>query len=187
MKECTEALRNGGIAVIPTDTIYGVVARAEDKAAVERVYEVKGRTPEKPCIILISKEADINIFCTGITEKQKRALHKYWPGPVSIIFSIGDQLARWKELEYLHRGTGTLSFRFPRYKKLTELIEQTGPLIAPSANPEGHIPAKNIAEAKSYFGDSVDCYMDGGELAGSSSALIRVKDNGEIEVLRGKI
>lgn len=76
------------------------------------------------------------------------------------------------KFQYLHRGTKSLAFRLPKKKPLRELLEKTGPLVAPSANPQGLEPAKNITEAKKYFGDMVDVYVAGGKLEGKPSKLI---------------
>lgn len=172
-------MKSGGIAVMPTDTIYGLVARAEDKEAVERVYSVRKRAPEKPCIILIGDEAELEKFGVVLSEEQKREIEKLWPGAVSIVLDVPGE-----EFSYLHRGTGTLAFRLPAQSDLRELLKQTGPLIAPSANPEGLPPAKNIREAKEYFGDEVDFYADGGEIGGRPSKLVRLYKDGSVEVLR---
>ncbi len=89
------------------------------------------------------------------------------PGKVSIILpSLGD------EFGYLHRGKKTLAVRFPGRKDLAELLQKTGPLISTSANPEGGRPAKNIGEAKKYFGDKIDFYVDEGNLESEPSTLI---------------
>src|SRR5204863_149383 len=69
-----------------------------------------------------------------------------------------------EKFEYLHRGTNTLALRLPKDESLQNLLKKTGPLIAPSANVEGLPPAKNITDAKKYFGDGVDLYIDGGEI-----------------------
>ncbi len=75
-------------------------------------------------------------------------------------------------------------FRLPSPKPLRNLLLKTGPLIAPSANPEGLSPSKNIEEAKKYFGDSVDFYVDGGEIEAKASKLIKLNNDGSIIVLR---
>lgn len=172
-------LREGGVGVIPTETLYGLVAAARSAAAVERVYHLKGRAPEKPCIILISSVDDLGEFDVSLTADQRTALDKYWPGAVSIVLSCGA-----KAPEYLHRGTHTLAFRLPNDEQLRAFVRESGPLIAPSANPEGQPPATTIAEARAYFGENVDFYIDGGMLSGAPSTLIALDANGVATVLR---
>ncbi len=168
----------GKIAVIPTDTIYGIVSVAFNKDTVEKIYKLRKRNPTKPFIILISSLKDLKHFGIVLTQKQKDLLQKIWPNPVSVILPVKNQ--KWS---YLHRGTKTLAFRVPDKKDLLELLKQTGPLIAPSANFEGEKPSTTIKEAKNYFGDSVSIYIDGGELDSYPSTLIKI-ENGQIEILR---
>ena len=173
-----QSLISGGVGVIPTDTLYGLVARAEDAAAVLRVYQIKNRDKSKACIILISKLEDLEHFRISFDAQTQEYLKSVWPGPVSVILPC-----RENQFEYLHRGTNELAFRLPKNDRLISIITSVGPLIVPSANTEGLPPAKNISEARNYFGDNVDFYLDGGELLGEPSALIWLKGN-EPEVLR---
>lgn len=179
-KKVEDALKAGGIAVIPTDTIYGIVASAFNKRTVERVYEVRGRSPDKPCIILITKLEDLNKFGIKIISDQKKFLEINWPGKISIILNTVVLVRRYL---YLHRGTETMAFRMigKKNKNLFNLIEKVGPLIAPSANPEGLPPATSIQEAKKYFGSNIDVYVSTGTIVGQSSTLVDLsKDKTEI-------
>lgn len=150
-----EILKNGGVGVLMTDTIYGIVGQAFSEETVKKIYKIKGRDENKPFIVLVSKISDLEKFGIKLTENLKQKLQDYWPGKVSIILPCDK-----KELEYLHRGTNSLAFRYPNNKELISLIEETGPLVAPSANPQGLEPAKSIEDAKKYFGDNVDFYDD---------------------------
>ncbi len=178
MKE-SEMLARGSVGVILTDTIYGIVAAASNEAAVRCVYTLKGRTPTKPCIILLSTIEELTSFGIVLTEAQEKILSRYWPGPVSIIMPCGIDVP-----DYLHRGTHTLAFRIPNNEALRSFLRESGPLIAPSANPEGLPPATTIEEAKQYFGNECDFYVDGGKLVGEPSTLISLDDQGTITVLR---
>lgn len=174
-----EKLRHGAVGVIPTDTLYGLVASALDEDAVARVYALKGRTPTKPCIILISSVEDIAPLGVALSAAQQEAVSKYWPGPVSIALPCADSVPA-----YLQRGTGTLALRIPSDTRLRAFLKESGPLIAPSANPENLPPAATIAEARDYFGDTVDFYIEGGTRAGAPSALIACDERGAVTVLR---
>lgn len=165
-------LMNGGIAVVRTDTIYGIVARANDQAAVDRVFAAKGRNPEKSCIILIAdpKQAYGDLM----------SVHYDASRPTSVLIDA-PMAPRW-----LLRANELLAHRIPNLPWLQQVISETGPLIAPSANPEGLSPARTIEEARAYFGDRVDLYVDGGEVPADTppSTLIRVDDDGSVERLR---
>lgn len=161
-------LKKGGLAVIPTDTIYGVVALAHDRKAVERLYVLRRKTPEKPFIVLISSITELSGFGTKPTPAVSRFLENVWPGKVSVVLPCTA-----KKFSYLHLGTETLAFRLPKSTKLQALLKKTGPLVAPSANPEGAKPAETIGEAKKYFGDAVDVYVGTGKkMTGKPSTLV---------------
>jgi len=169
------------IFVLPTDTLYGICARALDKTAVERIYEIKSRTETKPFIILISNPRDLEKF--GISKSflnaHSKLLEKVWPGKVSVILPI-----KGSKFAYLHRGHKSLAFRIPRKKSLQVILKKTGPLVAPSANPEGMKPAETIREARTYFGDKVDAYISGGRLTGAPSTIIEITKEGSVKLVR---
>jgi len=173
-----KVLKSGGVVVMPTDTLYGIVGIAENKNTVERIYEIRKRAPQKPCIILIKHADEINFFRSALPEEEEKIFEKY-PGPVSVILDCVSD-----EFEYLHRGTKTLAFRIPVSQELRDLLSKTGPLVAPSANTEGLPPSKNIQEAKEYFGDKVDLYVDGGEAIGKASKVIRLHPDGSVSIVR---
>ncbi len=176
-KEIIESVKKGGILVIPTDTIYGIVASALNKESVERLYKIRKRNLHKPMIILINSIKDLGIFGIKV-QKEKDLLKKIWPGKVSVIFECLN-----KKYEYLHRGRKTLAFRIPGNKNLVKLLKKMGPLVAPSANIEGKKPSQTIEEAMAYFEDKVDFYVDVGKMKSRPSKLVSVK-NGKVEVIR---
>ncbi len=178
-EELVGVLKGGGVVVMPTDTLYGIVGKAHDQSVVEKIYKARRRSPQKPCIILIADISELENFSIHLSEIQKIEIKKYWPGPVSVIFDCLDE-----KLFYLHRGTKTLGFRIPLSESLQDLLRQTGPLLAPSANIEGMTPAKNILEAKEYFGNAVDLYVDMGEVTGRASKVVILHPDGTVSVLR---
>lgn len=169
-------LKQAKIGVIPTDTLYGLVASALIPEAVERIYQVKNRDLSKPSIVLIADPEDVDQF--GVAERDKERADKFWPGPVSIILHVPS-----KKWQHLHRGTNSLAFRVPDEPHLQDFLRQTGPLVAPSANPQGEVPAATVQEAYAYFGDNVDFYVDAGTLNKKPSALISFLEN-EFKILR---
>lgn len=172
-------LREGGVGIIATDTLYGLVASAANEEAVRRVYRLKNRALTKQSIVLISSLEDLADFGIDLTEQLEQVLTRYWPGPTSIVIPCGPAVP-----EYLQCGTHTLAFRLPNDERLRAFLSESGPLIAPSANTEGQPPATTIAEARQYFGNEVDFYLDSGERAGAPSTLIALSANNEVTVLR---
>ncbi len=179
LQEYADILARGGIGILPTDTIYGVVASALNPEAVERVYTVKNRDMSKACIVLISSLEDLALFGSEVSETLRTQLVEYWPGPVSIILPFSND-----SFTYLHRGNNSLAFRMPAGDALQAFLKTTGPLIAPSANPEGQPHARTITDAQKYFDSSVDFYADRGALDGKASKLISFDENGRMHIVR---
>ncbi len=173
-----QSIRSGGVGVLKTDTIYGLVGSALNKKAVQRVYKIKKRNYQKPLIVLISSLTDLKKFGISLSPSSSAMIAKFWPGPVSIILPCGSS-----KFKYLHRGTKSIAFRLPKLIKLRNLLKSTGPLVAPSANIEGFPPAKNIREAESYFGNAVDFYIDSGLARGRASKLFKLEGD-SLRILR---
>lgn len=170
--------KNSWVAVIPTDTIYGIAASALSEKAVERTYKIMKRNPKKPFIVLIGSLGDLALFRIKPDSATRNILKKIWPGKVSVVLPVSS-----KKFRYLHRGTETLAFRLPKKKSLLYLLKKTGPLISSSANPERKRPASTISEAKKYFGGKIDFYANGGKMESLPSTLIEIK-NGKVNVIR---
>ena len=176
--KAADLLKKGGVVVLPTDTIYGLTGSALSPETIERLYRLKKRNPLKPFLILISDETDLGRFGIKPRPAEKKLLASVWPGPVSVILSCGAG-----GFDYLHRGTRTVAFRLPEKAPLRGLLKMTGPLAAPSANPEGLPPARNVSEARAYFGDQVDFYVDGGFLTGAPSKIVKIS-GGKFVIIR---
>jgi len=177
-KKVFKLIKNGGVGVLPTDTIYGVCGSALDENIVERIYGIKKRDKKKPMVINIGSYKQLDLLGIKLDKDTKDTLNRLWPGKVSAILSC-----KLDKFSYLHRGKNSLAVRFPDFKELTDLLKKVGPVVSTSANIEGTSPANNIEEAQDYFGDKVDFYVDGGRLEAIPSTLIDIKE-GKINVLR---
>lgn len=166
-------LQPGAVGVIPTDTVYGLVARAQDEAAVARLYALKHRDHKPGTIIAANID---QLVALGIKRRYLTAVEQFWPGAVSVEIPHA--------VTYLHQGTGRQAFRIPDNKELQELLLQVGPLQTTSANDPGEPPANTVQEAQQYFGDRVDFYVDGGDMSANlPSTIVRIIDDA-IEVIR---
>jgi tRNA threonylcarbamoyl adenosine modification protein (Sua5/YciO/YrdC/YwlC family) len=166
----------GAVGVIPTDTVYGLAARAADPNAVERLYELKKREA-KPGTLIAANIGQLEAL--GLKHRYLKAVEEFWPGAVSVVIPAANP-----ELKYLHRGKMSLAVRLPDDAKLQKLLEQTGPLLTTSANQPGEPTATTIKQTKAIFGGQVDFYEDGGDLSNRQpSTVIRIIDD-VIEVLR---
>ena len=166
---------NGGVGVLPTDTVYGLVARVANIDSVAKLYKLKSRDKKPGTIIASSIEQLLDL---GVEKSYLDISKKYWPNPVSVIIPVADSLT------YLHQGIGSLAFRVIADEELAKLLDVTGPLLTSSANDPFQPVSNTIIEAQKYFGDNVDFYVDGGDLSAKSpSTIIRII-NDDIEIIR---
>ena len=173
--EAVAILKSGGVGILPTDTVYGLVACANHQVAVQRMYALKQREHKPGTIIVANIDQLVSL---GIKRRYVTAVEQWWPNPLSIVIPASDTPP------YLRQGQSSLAFRIPDSPHLRDMLDQTGPLVTSSANDPGQPTANTVQEAIKYFGDTVDFYVDGGDLSGRApSTIIRVVDDA-IEVLR---
>jgi L-threonylcarbamoyladenylate synthase len=161
-----QVLKEGGIVCAPTDTIYGLLADADNRKAVERLYELR-RPSGRPFIVLIPDVEDALNFDIRMPRLGFALLSL----GLTVIFqkrtTIPTYLTRWRK---------SLALRVPSQGTfITKLMKKFGgPLVAPSANPEGMPPARDVKEAMNYFGDKIDLYVRGARLEGKPSTIVKV-------------
>lgn len=174
--EVIRLLNDGAVGILATDTVYGIVGAANNVKAVAALYAAKHREGKPGTLIA----ADIfQLETLGIAKNFLERAEAFWPGPVSVVLPVG------KELSYLHQGRGSLAVRVTANERLQKLLAQTGPLLTSSANMPGEPTATNIDEAERYFGDTVDFYVDGGLVEGSTpSTVLKLEADGTKTILR---
>ncbi len=170
-----DMLLAGHVGVLPTDTIYGLVASASNQEAVKRLYALKHREQKPGTVVAANVQQLVSL---GLDEDTLEAAAHLWPNPISIIVPCKT------ELSYLDLGKGSLAVRIPDRPELSRLLELTGPLLTSSANEPGKQQADNLEEAAAYFGDQVDFYVEGGDLSGHPPSTVARLTEGHLEVLR---
>ncbi|MBQ0031979.1 MAG: Sua5/YciO/YrdC/YwlC family protein [bacterium] len=162
-----EVLNRGGVAVIPTDTVYGLAARPDFSGATERLYTIKGREAKKPIALLASDIAAIERFGYPIEGKARELAERHWPGALTLVL-------------------GKEGFRIPDHAETRELIAACGGILrVTSANLSGQRPATDAPQALADVGLSADYVVDDGVSPGGvPSTVVRVNPDGTLEVLR---
>jgi tRNA threonylcarbamoyl adenosine modification protein (Sua5/YciO/YrdC/YwlC family) len=174
-KDVISQLQSGGVGVLPSDTVYGLMCQAANEAAVARLYALKHREHKPGTLIAANIDQLVEL---GLKRRYLKPVEQYWPGAVSVIIPCGFDLA------YLHQGLQSLAVRIPDNAELNALLVQTGPLLTSSANQPGEPVATTVVGAEVYFVDQVDFYVDGGDMSDHApSTIIRIVDDA-IEVLR---
>ncbi len=168
----TDILRGGGVGVLLTDTVYGIVGLATDPEAAAKVIDTKGRKYKPGTLIAADVQQLLDL---GLQREHVKAAEQFWPGPVSVV------LPTKPDLEYLDLGMASLAVRVPKHQALNELLTKVGPLLTTSANRPNEPMVKDVKEAQAIFGNRVAFYVDSGRLeAPLASTIIRFK----IELLR---
>lgn len=167
-------LLDGAIGVIPTDTVYGLVARAEDRVAVAKHYAIKNRELAPGTMIGPSIASFASL---GLRTDQLGEVAHYWPAPLSVVLDATNVP------DYLKHKRPALPVRIPADDKLMKLLQAVGPLMTTSANRPGEPTSTTVEEAIAYFGDSVDFYVDGGNLGVRPPSTIVGFDENDVLVV----
>ncbi len=138
--EAACAIREGGLVVFPTETVYGLGANALDALSVKKIYKAKGRPSDNPLIVHIKSRDDLPSLVTKIPKGANKLMEKFWPGPLTLIFKKSDAIP--KETS---GGLDTIAIRFPSNKIAQAIIERAGvPIAAPSANTSGKVSGTTL-------------------------------------------
>ncbi|UYH54535.1 L-threonylcarbamoyladenylate synthase [Qipengyuania sp. SS22] len=177
-----EILRDGGLVAVPTETVYGLAARADSDAAVARIYEAKGRPSFNPLIVHIASLAQARTLAE-FSPVAERLAEQYWPGPLTLV------LPRRRAAglsDAVTAGLDTLALRMPAHPIMRGLLDAVGlPLAAPSANRSGFISPTSPAHVLASLDGRIDAVLDGGECEkGLESTIAAVRSNGAVEILR---
>ena len=163
-----DAVRGGGLIVLPTDTVYGIGADAFTPQAVQDLLEAKGRGRDTPPPVLIGDHAVLMALATDLPEYVEDLAEALWPGALTIILTAQPSLT-WD----LGETRGTVALRMPEDETALELLRRTGPLAVSSANRHGKPAARTVLEAATQLGDAVEIYLDGGDAQlGESSTIL---------------
>ncbi|GBD15880.1 Threonylcarbamoyl-AMP synthase [bacterium HR26] len=176
----TSVLRQGGLVVFPTDTVYGVGAAVDRPEAVARIYLVKGRPLDRPIPVLISSLDQLERLVTRVDERVRRLAEAFWPGALTIVLPAQDWLP-----EEIVRDTRAVGLRMPDHPVALAVIEASGGALATtSANRSGEKEACTAEEALEALGDRVELIIDGGRSPGGVPSTVVAVTDDSIRVLR---
>lgn len=177
IEKASQIINQGGIAVFPTDTVYGIGCNPYNKYAVEKIYDIKSRDVSKPFPVLVySKEIAKNIALFDVFTK--RIVERFWPGPLTVILKLTDGNLK-KSLNL----TDKIALRVPNHKCTLELLKKCNLLIGTSANISGHSSFTNPDECFNNI-QKYDIFVDGGIISSKSESTIIEIENEEIKIIR---
>ncbi|WP_122818191.1 L-threonylcarbamoyladenylate synthase [Nocardioides pantholopis] len=163
----TAAVQNGGLIVLPTDTVYGVGADAFDAEAVRSLLKAKGRGREMPPPVLVSSATTLDALAIRVPDWARALVEEFWPGPLTLVCHQQTSL-QWD----LGDTRGTVAVRMPDHPVALEVLERTGPLAVSSANRTGLPAATDADQAEEMLGESIQVVVDAGASPGGEASTI---------------
>jgi L-threonylcarbamoyladenylate synthase len=161
------ALRKGDLAVMPTDTVYGVAADAFFPAAVAGLLAAKGRGRDMPPPVLVGTMRAAAALMEDLNSSGKDLIEEFWPGGLTLVVRANRSLL-WD----LGDTRGTVAIRMPLHEFALDLLKETGPLAVSSANRAGAPPATTADEAQEQLGEAISVYLDAGPCPGEVPSTI---------------
>jgi L-threonylcarbamoyladenylate synthase len=175
-KVACQILNRGGLVVAPTETSYGLLARVDSPPAVNHLYEVKGRSIDKPSAIFVANISALKELA-DLPPKAQIMADCFMPGPLTLV------LKSKREFGQSFTMNNMTGFRISSSPLIAALVAKIGPLSATSANLSGQKEPDSIPKICEQFGDQIDLYIDGGRLNNPVSTVVQVIDD-RVKVLR---
>ena len=184
LNEVIQILKNNGVIIFPTETVYGIGANALDEEAVKKIYIAKGRASDNPLIAHIANLEMLKKLVMEVGKVEEKLIEKFWPGPLTIVFKKKTVVP-----DVITGGLDTVAIRMPSDIIAHKLIEYSNcPIAAPSANISGKPSGTQVEDVIGELDGKVEYVIDGGKVdIGVESTVIRVID-GVVHILRpGKV
>ena len=178
MEKIKQELEKGGAVVLPTETVYGLFAKALDEKAVDHVYQLKRRPRDKALNLNVASINDILYFSKHQPAYLKNLVDAFLPGPLTIILEANDRVPYW-----VNSDLATVGFRMPSHPVTLDLIREFGPLIGPSANISGHASGVSFKEILKDFDQEVLGLEDDSFLTGKDSTILDLSGD-KVKILR---
>lgn len=187
LERAARIVREGGVIVIPTDTVYGVACDPRNREAIARIYELKHRPRYKALQVLLSSIDQLDQLGLDLPSPLNRLSAAFLPGAFSPIAVARPDCTLATLADTAEGRPGTQGIRIPNSRLCLEILKATGPVAASSANRSGEESAQSVEEAIAAFDGDVDLYLDGGSTPGHvSSTVVKADPYGRdgIEILR---
>jgi L-threonylcarbamoyladenylate synthase len=168
LTEAARILSSGGVIAFPTDTVYGLACDLFNQAAVERVYQIKGRPAQLPLIAMFAEPGEWARVASALPASARYFIERCWPGPLTIIVPAREDIPA-----IVLGGGTTIGMRIPDHTIARELLRLAArPLATTSANLSGHPAACTAEEAAQQLGDAVDLILDAGHCPGGQASTV---------------
>ncbi len=180
IRYAAKVIETGGLVVLPTDTVYGLVCDSRNVEAVEQIYRVKGRERGEPLILLLHDTSEVGAYVEDIPESAVRAMQEFWPGPLTVVLRDDSEATA-----AVRAGGETVGLRLPAHMVPREVAGAVGaPLASTSANASKQAPAVTAQQALRYLDGKVNLVLDGGAAALGQESTVVSFLGGPARVLR---
>jgi L-threonylcarbamoyladenylate synthase len=178
--EAIQALRDGGLVAVPTDTVYGIAVRLDTPGGVEALFRAKRRPPERGIVLLLGDASQASAI--GQWPRAAAALaDAFWPGGLTIVVSQRPEVPL---PDALTGGADTIGLRVPDHATPRALARAVGPLPTTSANLSGSAEARTAADIVEQFGDALAAVVDGGTARGAIASTVVDCSTPRVTILR---
>ena len=184
IQKAAEVIKNGGLVLFPTETVYGIGADGLNERAVKKIFEAKGRAQDNPLILHVASIDMVEEIAKDITDLEYKLMDAFWPGPFTIVLNKKDIVP-----SVVSAGLKTVAVRMPASEIARNLIVNAKtPIAAPSANISGRPSGTGLADIYDELADKMDYIIDGGRCeVGIESTVVKVEGK-NVRILRpGKI
>ena len=173
IQEALQLLQTGNVVAIPTETVYGLAADMHNSKAVDEVFAIKKRPNDKPLITLVSNQKQMMSFVEDFPPSFNELVQHFWPGALTLVIPIKVETMP----QNVRAGLNTAGFRIPNHSLTRELLEQFGPVVAPSANLSSGPSATCAEHVEEDFGNSFPVLDGGPSSKGIESTILCFQDN----------
>lgn len=181
LEKVIEVLKNDGIIIFPTDTVYGIGCNCFSEKAIRKIFKNKSRPEQKPINVLTNNIEKIQKVAKNISEKEEEIIKKYMPGALTIILNKKEEVP-----SILTAGLDSIGVRIPNNKIALDILKNFEyPLATTSVNISGNMPGIELEDFLNEFKDKVDIIIDGGKSEiGIASTIVRIDEDLKINILR---
>ena len=179
IEKAVALLKNGEVVAIPTETVYGLAALIDQPKAIDYIFELKGRPRSNPLIVHVANLQQAEKLCDSFPTPLKKLAQQFWPGSLTLVLPKAQQVSN-----QITASKNTVGIRIPNHPILLQVLKETGPIAAPSANPFERISPTTAKHVADYFPEGLKMVLDGGACQAGIESTIVGFENGEVILYR---
>ena len=180
VKKTADILKKGAVVAHPTETVYGLAANIYDEAAVQKIYDIKGRRTAKPLSLMVDNITTVEEIVGGISPFARKFMEHFLPGSVTVVLPFKKKV----DIPFFENRE-TIGFRIPDYPFCLELLKEVGvPLTTTSANKSGASNPVLAVEVMTHFNNDIDILIDAGKTENGLPSTVVDLSGDSIKILR---